>query len=92
MAFFCKLVCFIRCCTSILNRGRFFKKYTGESFLNFLNKYRLAKACYILENKEESIEDVAYQSGFQSYQTFYAQFKRHFGVSPHQYNKDNIQE
>lgn len=71
---------------------RFFKKYPGESFLNFLNKYRLAKACYILENKEESIEDVAYQSGFQSYQTFYAQFKRHFGVSPHQYNKDNIQE
>jgi AraC-like DNA-binding protein/mannose-6-phosphate isomerase-like protein (cupin superfamily) len=47
--------------------SRFFKKITGESFMDYLNSYRISKACALLaEKREMSILEIAYKSGFKS--------------------------
>lgn len=66
---------------------KFFKKLTGETFITFLNNYRIQQAKYILINERVPMTEVAERSGFKSTKTFYALFKKLVGESPLQYQK-----
>jgi len=64
----------------------------NKSFPEFINEYRINEACKMLTSKDfadESIQSIAYSSGFNSISVFYAYFKKHTGLTPTEY-KSNL--
>lgn len=66
---------------------RFFKKNTGQTFVQFLTEYRINLAKFILANEKLPMIDVAEKAGFSSVKTFHHVFKETTGISPLQYQK-----
>ena len=64
---------------------REFKKYYGESPLEYIKRRRIETACHLLCTKLYSITDVASRSGFDSVSYFSLEFKRYMGCSPGKY-------
>jgi len=67
--------------------SRLFKEYTGQSFLNYLNYYRVKQAEKLLKSTERPVLDIALESGFNSLATFNRIFKKLKGCSPTYYRK-----
>ena len=67
---------------------RYFKKITGKTFTQFVNEYRLAHAAKLLHEKQISITDVCYESGFNNFSHFNKQFKNFTGKSPSVYRNE----
>lgn len=67
--------------------SRLFKEYTGQSFLSYLNTYRIKHAEKLLKSTEMPVLDIAMESGFNSLPTFNRIFKRVKGCSPTFYRK-----
>lgn len=68
---------------------RYFKLHTQKTYTSFLNEIRISNACQMLMNKDWSILDVCYQSGFNNLSNFNRIFKRMTGKSPSAYVKLN---
>lgn len=68
--------------------SRYFKNYTGISFIDYVNSYRVNEACYMLENSHGSILKRAYECGFDSLRNFNRVFKKIKGVTPSEYKKN----
>lgn len=66
----------------------FFKRQKNETFITYLNKYRMGIACYLLGNQELSISDVCYQSGYNDIPYFTRLFKKMQRMSPSEYRKN----
>ncbi len=66
---------------------RFFKMQTGLTIFEYLNKVKVDFACKLLMNKELSITEAAYDSGFNNLSHFNKQFKNCTGVTPNSYRK-----
>ncbi len=66
-----------------------FKKFTGQTFIEYVNTVRLNKAKQLLSETSWSITDIAYKVGFDDAVYFSRTFKAHVGVSPIMYRKKN---
>jgi len=66
---------------------RYFKKITAKTFTQFLNEYRLVHASKLLAEKQISITEVCFESGFSNYSHFVERFKKFSGQSPSNYRK-----
>ncbi|MFK7925472.1 MAG: helix-turn-helix domain-containing protein [Bacteroidia bacterium] len=64
---------------------RLFKKVTSKTFVQYLNEYRIAHACRLLEEGKRSITEVAYASGFSHISHFNRLFKRTQHETPRDY-------
>jgi AraC-like DNA-binding protein len=64
-----------------------FKKVLGRSFSSHLNYVRLRQAEYKLVSTNDSITNVAYDSGFSSTSYFISIFAKHKGITPQNYRK-----
>lgn len=53
-----------------------FKQETGVGFIQYLNDYRLNKACELLRNTDYSISEISIKVGFSNYPYFCQQFKK----------------
>ncbi|MFV0575627.1 MAG: helix-turn-helix domain-containing protein [Vibrio sp.] len=60
---------------------RKFKSLTNSSFMDYLIKVRLEKACELLISGEK-ISETAFESGFNDPSYFSQRFKQYFGVTP----------
>jgi len=69
--------------------SRIFKKYTGQTFFEYLESYRINYATYLLVSTEESITDIAFQCGYSNLKTFNRQFRKIEGNSPSNYRKES---
>ncbi|MGX7024105.1 helix-turn-helix transcriptional regulator [Vagococcus hydrophili] len=67
--------------------ARFFKKNTGQTFMQFLTDYRINQAKYILSHEKIPMIEVAEKSGFNSVKTFHHVFKEQVGMSPLKFHK-----
>jgi AraC-like DNA-binding protein len=67
---------------------KYFKKRTNKTYFRFLNELRIEHACKLLvEEKDFSIADVAYNSGFKNISNFNRQFKTIKKVNPSDFKK-----
>lgn len=66
-----------------------FKSITGDTFHNILNRERITNACHLLQNTNNSIEDIAYQVGFNGAKSFCRVFKSITGLTPGTYRKSS---
>lgn len=73
--------------------SRSINQVLGKSFRDFVNTYRVRKACEYLKGdkmKTVTIEAIAMESGFRSRTAFYNAFKRVTDVSPGEYVHDSL--
>lgn len=68
--------------------ARFFQKYTGITFLNYLNSIRIDAAYQQLATSDLSIIQIAEESGFASAKAFNKVFKEIYHQSPGQFRKE----
>ena len=72
-------------CRSAMSRATFcrqFRRYTGKTFVTFVNDARLAHAHQLLTQTSRPIADIAYAAGFGSLSQFNASFRARFGTNP----------
>jgi len=62
--------------------SRYFKKNCGAGFIEYLNRVRTNKACYLLRETEYQVHDIAMECGFTSISNFNKQFRKTEGISP----------
>jgi len=66
--------------------SRFFKEATGIGFVDYVNEFRANVAMSLLQSSYgESVTDIAFQSGFNSIETFNRVFKKICGLTPSQF-------
>ena len=70
--------------------SRQFKKETGETITDYINKKRINVAVFILENENISITDISYMVGFNDVNYFTKVFKKLKGLTPSEYRKNKI--
>lgn len=69
----------------------YFKKNTGEKFSLFLRRYRLEKACELLQSTNLKISCIAEKIGYKSFTHFYGLFYEQYGITPAEYRKQSRQ-
>lgn len=74
-------------CMSVSHFSRFFKKSTGYSFSDYLNKIRIDQACQRIQNSELSISQVAYDVGYRNLSQFNLNFKKVCNMTPKAYQQ-----
>jgi AraC-like DNA-binding protein len=62
--------------------SRYFKKYSGTGFIEYLNKVRMNKASHLLRETGYQVHEIASQCGFSSISNFNKQFRRAEGLAP----------
>lgn len=60
----------------------FFRRHFGDTFIHYLNNYRLDRAHYRLRDASHTISEVCYGVGFQSVSHFNHLYKERFGHAP----------
>lgn len=70
---------------------RFFKQVTGQSFVSYLNHFRLAKAQPLLRTTEKPISEISLEVGFCDQSYFGLVFRKLLHVTPLQY-RHNLAE
>ena len=65
--------------------SRYFKINCGAGFIEYLNRVRTNKACYLLRETEYQVHDIAVECGFGSISNFNKQFRKTEGISPRDY-------
>ena len=67
---------------------RYFKKITGKTFTQFVNEFRIVHATKLLTEKQTSITDICFESGFNNFSHFNKLFKKFTGKSPLKYRNE----
>ena len=66
---------------------RYFKLHTRKTYINFLNEVRVSHACQLLIQKDCSIQEVCYQTGFSNVSNFNRIFKKITAKTPLSFRK-----
>lgn len=67
-----------------------FKKETGVSFVEYLNRVRIDNAKILLNSTDQMTYEIAEQVGYNDYKYFSSIFKKMTGTSPAQYRKSGL--
>jgi len=67
---------------------RFFKQVTGETFITYLNRFRIVKAQALLVQTDKPVADVSLEVGFCDQSYFGMLFRRVTGRTPLEYRRD----
>ena len=67
---------------------RYFRLITNRTPVDYLNYYRIERACYLLYQQQNTVTEIAYDCGFNDISYFIRCFKKYKGVTPYQYTKD----
>ena len=74
---------------SIQYLSKFFSKNMNTNFITYVNRLKLNNAVNELLSSDESIETIAYNSGFPNTRAFTQLFKREYHSLPSQYRQDH---
>lgn len=74
-------------CMSVSGFCRFFKRVNGESFVTFLNQWRIDRSCMLLEQTNMSVSHICFGVGYGNLSHFNRQFRRYKGLSPRRYRQ-----
>ena len=66
---------------------RYFKSRTGKTYSQFLTEIRVGHACKLLIEKNISIKQLCFESGFMNFSCFHKRFKALIGQSPQSYRE-----
>ena len=69
---------------------RFFKKMTHQSFVQFVNEFRIRKAIELFHQKQYSVSEVMYKCGFTDASYFAKLFKNYTNKTPSKFTENKI--
>jgi AraC-like DNA-binding protein len=72
------------------NFCKFFKKATGKTYSDYLNEMRINEACRLLVQTEKSVNQIAFDCGFETLSYFNRVFLNKKGITPSGYRKQNL--
>lgn len=75
---------------SVPNLYRSFYALAGHPIKEYIRKRRLSIAARHLRHSDKPVVDIAFECGFDSYQTFTKTFKKTVGMTPGTYRKSDI--
>ncbi|NRT33020.1 AraC-like DNA-binding protein/quercetin dioxygenase-like cupin family protein [Clostridium beijerinckii] len=67
--------------------ARFFKSFIGKTPIEYINNYRIERACSLIKNTNSSILDISMNVGFDNFSYFIKQFKKSKKCTPLQYRQ-----
>lgn len=70
-----------------IGMARFFRKATGNSFTDFVNRIRINKACQLLMNTDQYVTNVCYNVGFNNVANFNRRFLQLKGITPKEFRR-----
>ncbi|MEO5995534.1 MAG: AraC family transcriptional regulator [Chitinophagaceae bacterium] len=70
---------------SIASFSRYFKHHTHKTFSQYITEIRISYACRLLMERNVTISEICYQSGFENQSNFYRHFKKNTGIIPKEY-------
>lgn len=68
---------------------RYFKQKTGKTLTEFVTELKVAHACKLLKNPQNSVKTCCYESGFNNLVSFHKAFRNITGVTPKSYKLDS---
>lgn len=66
---------------------RFFKEYTGQTPIDYINRLRIDRACYEMSVGRLNVTEAAFECGFNELSYFSKTFKKYKGISPGEYRR-----
>jgi AraC-like DNA-binding protein len=69
--------------------SRFFRRATGNTFTEFVNRIRINRACQLLRESRRFIADISLEVGFNSMANFNRRFQDIKGMTPSDYRKQS---
>ena len=64
-----------------------FKQHTGQTFISYLNAYRVEKSIPMLQETNEPVIEIGYDIGFNTPHSYNDAFKKNKGITPGEYRK-----
>ena len=72
--------------------GTLFKKKTGMSFTDYLNRTKIDRSIEYLHNPKIPISEISEMLGYKSEAYYYELFKKYYNMTPSQYRNTIIQK
>ncbi len=69
---------------------RYFKRHTGLSVMDYVNRMRIVNAEKLIVQNHHTITDISLMVGFNNITNFDRAFKRYTGISPREYRRNSI--
>lgn len=67
--------------------SRFFRRATGNTFTEFVNRVRVNRACQLLMNSDRLVTHICYEVGFNNVANFNRRFLEIKGVTPSDFRR-----
>jgi AraC-like DNA-binding protein len=67
--------------------SRFFRRATGNTFTDFVNRMRISKACQLLMETDRYVSNICYDVGFNNVANFNRRFLEVKGMTPSEFRK-----
>lgn len=65
--------------------SHFFKSKTGSTFIDYITSIRIAKACQLLSETNQTVSEICYNCGFNNMSNFIRIFKKKKQYTPNEY-------
>lgn len=65
---------------------------TGKNVSQYVNEFRIAEACQLLQSSDKPVTAVMFEAGFQTKSNFNREFRRVTGMSPVEWRQQKISE
>lgn len=72
------------------NFSRYFTKYMGMGFTQYVMYKRIAYAIHLLQSSEKNVVEIAMTCGYNNTASFYKAFKKVTNMTPKEYRKSNL--
>ena len=72
--------------------SRFFKKFTGVTFTEYLVGLRLQNACRDLEHSTDTVTSIALANGFKNTNSFIKYLREKYTITPNRYRKETAEK
>jgi AraC-like DNA-binding protein len=67
--------------------SRFFRRATGNTFTDFVNRVRVNRACQLLMETDRLVTHICYEVGFQNVANFNRRFRDIKGMTPTEFRQ-----
>ncbi len=70
--------------------SRFFRRATGNTFTDFVNRVRISRACQLLMDSDQQITYICYEVGFNNVANFNRRFLESKGMTPSEFRRQSL--
>jgi AraC-like DNA-binding protein len=70
--------------------SRFFRKATGNTFTDFVNRVRISRACQLLMDTDQQVTNICFDVGFNNVANFNRRFLETKGMTPSEFRKQSL--